>query len=208
MENTNLSATEIFTLAPELKRHYSDLMVDLETLGTAPNAVITEVALVPFNRASQGDHATKSESLVMRLNCEEQERRGRRTYVGTLLWWLERDPDYISNALQGGLALDMATRNIATYISGVNPARIWAKSPTFDLNIIRNLLAYNSEHGIPWSYKQERDVRNSDDLSKLLPDNTIVRAHHDAYKDCLAQIVHVQMEWHLLKAGVQNAEWV
>jgi DNA polymerase III epsilon subunit-like protein len=157
------------------KPHFPELMIDIETLSTRHDAAIISIAAIFFNIDTKQiarpyfyeeiDHVS--------LNAFHQDPK-------TLAWWAKQEKPI----LNGSCTIENALQNLITYIKNQPPSRIWAKSPSFDCNIIKYACShFDLEWPIPfWS---ERDVRTIQDIAQLPNSFT---ATHDAIEDCLSQI--------------------
>ncbi|MEC9482554.1 MAG: 3'-5' exoribonuclease, partial [Halomonas sp.] len=130
-------------------------MIDLETLATTDDAVITQIGLVFFdiNGPRQG------ESHEWIVNAQTQTHRT--IDSDTMQWHLRAGEraeqlarSYSSEALPLGLALEYVTEEIQR----ANPGYIWAKSPTFDLRILAHAMRgpekYMPVMEQPWKFHQ------------------------------------------------------
>jgi hypothetical protein len=170
------------------------LMIDIETLGTAPNTVILTVAAQSFDPMGTGYFDS---SYYARVDFESQSDRS--IEDGTLEWWANQNPEAKAEAFaeEGRIALPQVLDELGKLIwkSGV----IWANGPTFDMTILEN--AYKSHNKpLPWQYYKVRDART---VYNLLPDQNsthpthqfVIRsgephrpASHHALDDCCRQI--------------------
>lgn len=168
-------------------------MIDIETLGTEPNAVIMSIAAVEFS----ADHIDEDGGFYQTLNWQEQLDRGGTVTEDTIRFWL-RQPDAAREPLLRGprTKVETACKDLIQWIvrHGLNnkDALIWAKGPQFDLSLIRGLLrrfGFNA----PWPFWGERDVRTALMTPRA---NRVTRpkdsvAHH-AFEDAVFQAKQVQ----------------
>lgn len=119
-------------------------VLDLETLGTGPDAVVVAAALVQFD--------AKSVTLVGRwtLDAEEQEKRGRKIDTDTVMWWLRqsagaRDAVAGDDALAKRVSVSaflIELRDILTPRAGGDrdiDYTLWAKPSHFDIAVLEHL---------------------------------------------------------------------
>lgn len=162
-----------------------DIMLDLETLATTPNAVILSFAATKFNAFNLDEQQDYNTYLNLKLNVDEQIELGRDVDQDTIAWW-SRQPEEIRT-----YAFDDSDRtNLADFILKlnkfvVNADRIWAQGPVFDIVILENLYR---QIGMPcpWPYYVIRDSRT---LIKALGNdiNHERKNAHDALEDCKYQ---------------------
>lgn len=154
---------------------FPELMIDIETLSTQPNAAIISIAAVLFNiETKQFATPTFYEEIDhVTLNDFHKDPK-------TLAWW-EKQQQPIP---QGTTSIESALRALIVFIEKTPPARIWANSPSFDLVILKHAC---SHFDLVWpiAYWQERDVRTLKDVAKA-PKN--FNATHNAIEDCISQI--------------------
>lgn len=155
--------------------HFPELMIDIETLSTRYDAAIISVAAVRFNITTKQyarpffyeeiDH----ESLIDFHNDQK-----------TLNWWARQE----KSPPNGSCTIQDALSRLIAFINEHPPTRVWAKSPSFDLNLIKYACGhFNLEWPIP--FWKERDVRTLMDIANL--PNTFT-ATHSAIEDCISQI--------------------
>jgi len=160
-----------------------DIMIDIETVGTGPNACILTVAAQAFNPLGTGyyDH-----EFYARVDIESQPDRN--IEQGTIDWWATQPPAVKEEAFnpEGRISLKSALEQLSKLIWKSN--LVWANGPTFDMNILEH--AYKS-HGIalPWQYYRVRDARTIYSLWSDLPRPPV--SHH-ALEDCRRQIDMLQ----------------
>lgn len=171
------------------------VMIDLETLGTRPDAAILQIGAVAFEKRSGGRvYDTKAFNRFVML----QDGAGTIDH-GTFKFWMEQNnPDMrkgLGEAIPLMTALDDLINWPATEDLGFtwgNVEGIWAKGSDFDLPILRSAFArFGSE--APWPFRASRCVRT------FLAEHPKIQVRgmeglqaHDAVSDCLWQIAEIQ----------------
>lgn len=151
------------------------VMVDIETLGTDPGAVIVSIAAVKFG------NGRKHETFYRSVSPQSATNAGLHVEGGTLEWWLEQDADP-RKQLTGGDALGRALADFNDFVS--NAEELWANSPSFDLAILA--AAMDAVEIEPtWEFYQERDYRTLKNLPGK-PDLENTDEHH-ALSDAVHQ---------------------
>jgi len=167
-----------------------DIMLDLETLATTPNAVILSFAATRFNAFSLDEENDYTLHLNLKLDVDEQIALDRDVDQNTIAWWAQQPELIRSNAFD-----DKDRTNLADFILKlnkfvVNADRIWAQGPVFDIVILENLYR---QIGIPcpWPYYVIRDSRT---LIKALGNDIIHERKnaHDALEDCKYQAGYIK----------------
>ena len=173
-----------------MTERYTDLSIDLETLGTHPDAVITQIGLCPFN-ADTGETGLPIKLAVDPQSCLDL---GMTVTWPTISWWMQQnDKARLGMAQQAGVTLSGALRATSAYITTqMNPGFCpWGFGATFDVSLMEN--AYRRcKMEVPWGFREVRDLRT---LSKLRPCTYVARpvpeVEHDAGYDALAQAHYV-----------------
>lgn len=164
-------------------------MVDIETLATSTDAVISTIGCAAFNLNSIGSKSV----FYTRVSLESCMAIGLRMDAATVLWWLDQ-PDASRREItsrEGLASIYTALQGLTDFIQGESRGReirMYAKDPDFDCTILRT--AYDKTHlPCPWSYWQTRSVRTT------LEDHNYtekMRPQHHALNDALIQIQAVQ----------------
>jgi len=158
-----------------------DLMIDIETLATTPDAVILTIGAVEFNPFSDdiGD------TLYSRLDVEQ----GNRVIEdNTIEWWGKQDKHLQEEAFSDGdrIQLEDSLKKLTKMV--VKNNRVWANGISFDIPILEN--AYRS-YGMhpPWNFWDVLDTRT---IYKINPNKSKLGNSHNALEDCVNQIVLLQ----------------
>ena len=134
----------------------TDLMIDLETLSTKPNAVILSLGAVKFNPYS--DFIDMEHGLDIKVDVDSQITLGRDVQEDTLTWW-EKQPKEVQEAAFGA----SNRTNLDDFVKALNKisvgvTNIWCQGPVFDIVILENLYKQLGTP-VPWNYWQIRDSR-------------------------------------------------
>lgn len=160
-------------------------MIDIETLDTCDTALILSIAIVRFSELD-GIH----DSAVFYPDFEGQRVEKRTISIDTISWWLQQEEKVCK-------MMDIARKNshfiyhqIAYFLSkGGKEFQIWAKDPSFDLDILKNFF---HRHDPLWKYSQERSVRTA--YAKLKQKGIEIKKPekaHDALSDAITQAENV-----------------
>jgi exodeoxyribonuclease VIII len=161
----------------------ADLMIDIETVGTGPEACILTIAAQAFDPLGTGYYPHK---FYARIDPDSQPDRN--IEQGTIDWWATQPPEAQEEAfgLDNRIPLDTALEELGRLIW--KSKRIWAQGPTFDMNILEH--AYKSfGRPLPWKYYIVRDSRT---VFSLWPDMPKPPTSHHALEDCRRQIELLQ----------------
>lgn len=160
---------------------YTDISVDIETLGTKPGSVVLSIGAVPFNL-----ERVSSNGLIVAPSIMEQLIVGLEADVNTLAWWGKQSPEARERVrqtptvepLKALLMLQDLVEECCT-----SDVRVWMKGPSFD-GVHLAALADAVGGELPWRYWQERCVRTICD-GVTEPERGDVQ--HCAYDDALHQ---------------------
>lgn len=173
------------------------IMIDLETLGTRPDAAIIQLGAVLFEPKSGGkilnNKAFNQYILV-------QDGSGSIDH-STLCFWLTE-----KSALKMGTALSTEARHLAEVLGAFIqwPEQeldlsweaiegVWAKPDVFDLPVLKS--AFNRVgRDAPWDRRASRDAQTLFSLVGGAPEiDWTGFTHHDALDDAIGQAMQVQM---------------
>ena len=159
-------------------RRYTDIMLDLETLGTSNNAAIVQIGAVAFN--ADGENAslfTNSPDLLrnfgqgFRMNVDLAQSKSPGVYdQGAINFWLGQSDEARASITAPGVPLGEALRAFAGWVAdigkGVHRTRLWSNGPTFDETILRNAFdRYGLE--LPVSFRGSRCCRTMLEMAEL-----------------------------------------
>ena len=112
-----------------------DVMLDLETLSTRPDATILTFGACKFNPYKQEEI---TQGIYFRINVDEQITLGRHVDDNTIEWWGKQAEDVYAEAFDPNdrISLEQFTQELNRFIVGVD--NIWAQGPVFDIVILEN----------------------------------------------------------------------
>lgn len=178
------------------------IMLDLETLGTAPGSVIRSIGAVAFD-PDAGRIGDAFYANVDRASCEAS---GLTVDPQTVAWW-ERQGAEAQAALNHdprpiGEALDAFT----AWWRAQDGAFLWGQGSDFDVALLAE--AYRrAGRRTPWPYHAARDTRTVYQLAGVEPDRTGL-THHHALDDARAQAGAICRAWPRLSAWREVANLV
>jgi hypothetical protein len=168
-----------------------NIMIDLETLDTTPDAAILSIAAVAFDR--YGNIAGK-----LHRYTEDCPSGSATKSTDTILWWMVQDEE--ARRLQAGAERAPLTRvleEVSAFFGSFEGQEIavWGNGAAFDNVILRRAYERNGLEA-PWLYRQDRCYRT---LAKLFPcvkASEFAGTKHDALADAMNQARHL---WEILK---------
>lgn len=163
----------------------SHLMIDIETLGLKPNAVIVSVALVSFD-PTRGDEIPVTLVMNDNLDVVTQLRECASIDASTVAWWMEQPYHARQRAFcpQISIVREDAIQKINEAVAAHDT--LWANGPDFDCVKLQNYTGNNK-----WPFWKHRCVRTfksqfNEPLIDFQP-----TTQHDPLQDCMDQIKQV-----------------
>lgn len=179
-------------------------MIDLETLGTTPQAPILSIGAVAFDpdtgQMDEGCDVTVDLASAM---------EGRHPDAGTIQWWLSQEATAQTAAFSGKASLSLALDILRAYLHAQCNERgdrvVWGNGATFDISMLED--AYRQyRKGIPWDFWNVRDVRTITDLCRGFiskRDFAFEGTAHCALDDARYQAFYVSKMWQAVRDGLQ-----
>ena len=189
------------------------MMIDIETLGTTPSAVVLELSTVIFTD-SHGIKQTSPATYIFDRN--HQASVGRTVDESTLYWWDEKLSNK-SYAPQDKIYLELLLNNKSVNITPKDAhaalteslkqvtGYIWCKGASFDFPIIKSFFA---SFGLsdPFSdnknYRKQMDLRTYETIARDMGFSgytTHRKGAHISFDDCLDQItMYVELRDYIL----------
>lgn len=163
------------------------MMIDLETLSTDSNAVVSAIGAVIFDM----DTKEVVSKYYRVLSFEDQLQLGRKVDESTLAWWFGQSKEASEiYTTKEKTNTHQALKELYSFMvdnSDVQKLRVWGNGPSFDLTILETLM---KDFGIkpPYSFRNIRCLRTFKEF--VTKDKKVERVgiHHNALDDCLYQI--------------------
>lgn len=165
----------------------TQVMIDIETLGTGHDAVILSIGAAKFDFQREG----LIDSFYQAVDPGSCQHYGLSVTMSTVMWWLDEDRAEARKALLAESRLDLATvlEGFSMWF-GPESLPVWGNGATFDNVIVRT--AFERVHlDCPWKFWHDRCYRT---VKALAPEIEIIRegTHHDALADAVSQAKHLQ----------------
>jgi len=170
------------------------IILDIETLAISPSAIVTEIAVLVFDRATMA--AVKH--FAISVDILEQLSRGRQFDPATYAYLLGK------NALPptlGDQSMQQASDAIAHLFALVDPHHVWIQGPDFDRPILENFLNQLGAK-LPWAHWRTRDTRTVWDLA--FPGRKHAPRPHTALADCHATLQDLRDALNRIGLGPDN----
>ena len=170
------------------------IMIDIETLATTPDAVVTQMA---FKAVDSDDPNEDINADAFYLPLTPQTDLGRKIDPETVIWWLGQDEKARRRFQENsGGDFNVLVAFVRSFVAKINQIiesvddyQIWAKPPTFDIVILESLFDSVGESA-PWEFRKVYDLRTMMDLAGVKKED--VDQHdivpHVALEDCRLQL--------------------
>lgn len=173
-------------------------MIDIETMGTDPSAAILTIGVCIFDPYGKDTESsiTDDRKFNVVISLEDNQNQGRTLDANTVMWWLRQSKEAQTSLNVGDITnLKNALTQYKTFISSQNAkvTRIWAKSPDFDVVIMRNALK-SQKMSDSFGYFESRCVRTLTEAAYPNGDQPAigVGVAHNALDDAIRQALMVQ----------------
>lgn len=183
----------------------SDIMVDIESLSTAPDACILSIGAVRFN-IETGEALSRENYFYQTIDIDSNLAAGRRIDGRTIAWWMDQSQAAQAAVFseQNALMLGDALVAFSRYLRAVPFDRIWCRGAAFDFPAIESACRHFTMP-VPWPYYAVRCQRTLEDMAsadKPSRDNT----PHNALDDAIYQAYCAIIQWRALKGSATLAE--
>jgi hypothetical protein len=183
---------------PHAALQLDDAMIDIETLGTKPGAVILSIGAVMFGPAGLGETFYAPVLLESCVNV------GLNIDPGTVTWWMRQSDEARAAAFRADAA--PVWQVLGDFFDWFNAQRAkhpWCHGATFDVPILENAFeACNL--AAPWAYWSVRDTRTLYDLAGVKVERA-AGTHHNALDDAINQARAAAQAMRILQARIEEA---
>lgn len=140
-----------------------DIMLDLETLGTKPGAIVTQIGAVAFDRSNLGSIGFP---FWVKIDIESAESVGLELDARTVKWWLKQsDAARHSMVSDDTVLLIDALSMFHTYVKKITHEQnggevpgVWGNGAAFD-NVLLRTCYETLSLDAPWPFWQDRCFR-------------------------------------------------
>jgi exodeoxyribonuclease VIII len=168
---------------------FTDVSIDLETLGVRPGSVITQIGLCAFNRDGSGSKSATN----ITVNPQTMIDRGFFVDWSTVSWWLKQnEAARVGMADQQGHEIDHALFRVGDWFAnelGMDHKKycVWGHGCGFDCTQLE-IAFQRLGMPVPWDFRNVRDLRTLIDFAQAyaVPRPT-PRVEHNAMDDAVAQ---------------------
>lgn len=184
--------------------NYTDVMLDLETLGNKSNAAILSIGAVEFNMET-GETGREFYVVVDLQSCLNL---GLKINGSTFYWWMEKS-DAARKAIcaENKMHLSEAVMLFSNWMKDcIEKVQIWGNAARFDIGLMEDAYVACGYQNMPWDFRSERDVRTlvwfAPEIKSNMPFEGI---DHDPIDDCKHQIRYCVETWKKLNKYRQDS---
>lgn len=171
-------------------------MIDIETMGTRPNAPLLTIGAVKFDPedGSMGQEFYRAIDLTDALHHGSPDGE-------TMKWWLTQSEPARKALVAGKTPLADALTDLRALYSNWDNVKVWGNGPSFDMTITEYAFKRAIGQSAPWKFWNIRDCRTVADLKGIRPPAIAKGTHHNALDDAKHQAEWVSRYWRLLRYG-------
>lgn len=182
---------------------FTDVMIDIETMGTRSNAAILSIGMLEFDPAT-AKFGREIEVVFSPQAVQHQLDAGATVTFDTFKWWITEAASMLPQLLEVGKDMrDWHCGLVDVRVFCMNRQRIWAQGPHFDIAILNSswrLDAANDGGDIISDHWKVRDCRTLAEASGVFA-KRVKGQHHNALQDCRAQANAVIQAWGKIGKG-------
>lgn len=176
----------------------TDVMIDLETLATSPDAAILTIGAVKFDPFGDDVNDPDCEKFYVRVDLDSCDRIGLVTNDDTIAWWSQQSQEAQDEAFSPDNRIDIVDAMNQLYKFCWGAKRVWSHGASFDVVICEHIFKKINK-AVPWNFWQVRCTRTLFDIG-IDPKRPPVLKHH-ALEDAWNQAVGVQNTYKRLRTA-------
>lgn len=187
------------------KRARLDVMLDLESLSTAHNGAVIQIAAVPFQIEGNGDMDWAV--FDYKIHPKSSIEAGLDVNGDTMKWWFSQDSlvqeQVLLESIKNGMELEYVLKALSHFLLKLEceaeKVFVWGYPATSDFTWLQNAYVA-AKLPYPIQYNRTRCLGTTADLywertGKKLSEQSKTQINHDALVDCKAQIEMVQIAY-------------
>jgi len=172
---------------------YTDVMLDLETMGKKSNSVIVSIGAVEFNMET-GETGREFYEVVDIQSCLDL---GLKVEGSTIYFWLEQNQKAREAICHEPKHLSVVVQLFHNWMNDcIQHVNIWGNAARFDIGKLEDANVACGYINNPWYFRSERDVRTlvafAPDVKTNMPFEGI---EHSPIDDCKHQIKYCSEIW-------------
>ena len=176
----------------------TDVMIDLETLATSPDAAVLTIGAVKFDPFGDDINDPSCEKFYVKVDLDSCDRIGLVTSDDTIAWWANQSKEAQEEAFSPEGRIDIVDAMNQLYKFCWGAKRVWSHGAAFDIVICEHIFKKINK-AFPWNFWQVRCTRTLFDIG-IDPKRPPVLKHH-ALEDAWNQAVGVQYVFQKLRTA-------
>jgi hypothetical protein len=183
--------------------NYTDVMLDLETMGNRSNTAIVSIGAVEFNIVT-GETGREFYKVVDLQSCLDE---GLKVQASTIYWWMQQDQKARERICEKGEHIAMVLEDFNVWMQDcVDKVRIWGNGARFDIGILEDAYVACCMD-TPWNFRKEMDVRTLVSFAPHVKENMPFEGvYHDPVDDCKHQIKYCSKIWNMFFRTLDESE--
>lgn len=183
-----------------------DIMLDLETLSSAPDAAIVAIGATVFST----DGATSlvgSQTFYIPVDPVSAQTMGGTIDAATVQWWARQSPEARATLNDDRAAhIGDALHDFGEFVRQFDEPRIWGNGAGFD-NVVLRRAYERSPLFAPWAFRADRCYRTLKNIHPHIPRPPFDGVQHNALADALNQARHAERIFEAMRSDdVRNPE--
>ncbi len=174
----------------------TDIMIDLETLATSPDAAILTIGAIRFDPFGDDYKDPTCDKFYVKVDLDSCDRIGLATNEDTIAWWANQSKEAQDEAFSPDGRIDIVDAMNQLYKFCWGAKRVWSHGAAFDVVICEHIFKKIGK-AVPWNFWQVRCTRTLFDIG-IDPQRPPVLKHH-ALEDAWNQAVGVQNVYKTLR---------
>lgn len=166
---------------------YSNVMIDLETMGNGPAAAVVAIGAVAFDLTA----GELGPTYYNRISLESAVACGGIMDASTVTWWLQQEQEArLEIARDGGLHIAEALHSFSAWMEQhTHEPEVWGNGASFDNVILRGAYHRNGTTP-PWAWWNDRCYRTIKAQHRHIQFER-TGTHHNALDDAKTQALHL-----------------
>jgi len=179
----------------------TDVMIDLETLATSPNASVLTIGAVRFDPFGDDLKNPTCKKFYVKVDIDSCNDLNLDVNDDTITWWGQQSKEAQEEAFStdGRIPVREAFEQLYKFCWGAK--RVWSHGASFDTVICENIFRKINK-AVPWSFWEVRCTRTLFDIG-INPTRPPVLKHH-ALEDAWNQAVGVQNVFKTLRCSTTS----
>ena len=165
----------------------TDVMLDIETYSTKPNACIMTIGAIKFKRGTELKKLEEMDTFYRRITLESNKELNRDISHDTMRWWSEQSEETRTELEidEDRIPLKQALLEFKEWFG--NSLYIWSHGDDFD-TVIVNTAMKDCKIETPWEFWNTRDTRTLFDIAEVYNRHLPQNSKHHALHDCHRQL--------------------